>query len=92
MVMSPAEYAGLKGGQTMDNRYTVERIEGMTALLENESGEISEISLKALPEGVFEGCLLVFQDGAFSIDMEATEARKKLVEAKLRRLLNREDR
>ncbi|MEA4920009.1 MAG: DUF3006 domain-containing protein [Clostridiaceae bacterium] len=76
----------------MCNRYIVERIEGKVAILENKSGEISESPLSALPEGVFEGCLLVFKDGVFTIDMEATEARKKLIEEKLRRLLNREDR
>lgn len=76
----------------MSNRYIVERIEGTVAVLENKDGEMSEMLLSALPKGVFEGCLLSFKDGVFSIDMEATEARKKLMEEKLRRLLNRDAR
>ena len=65
-------------------RYTIDRIEGLLAVLEDEDGESREVPVSALPESAREGDLVTeteTEQGTSEVDAEATEARRKKIRA-----------
>jgi hypothetical protein len=71
-------------------RYTVDRFEGDTAVLENrETLENEKRPRSELPGGVKEGDLLVFGDGVWKVQTEETRARAASIRARFERLKNR---
>lgn len=46
---------------------TVREIAGDYAVLENERGETNEVALALLPDGIYEGAVLVFENFAYHI-------------------------
>ncbi|MDD6060275.1 MAG: DUF3006 domain-containing protein [Ruminococcus sp.] len=68
-----------------------DRKEGDTAFLETDSGIIG-ISADELPSDASEGDILIKIDGAWLVDREATEKRRRRIRNKLKRLMkNRND-
>ncbi|MBQ7027899.1 MAG: DUF3006 domain-containing protein [Ruminococcus sp.] len=68
-----------------------DRKEGDTAFLETDSGIIG-ISVDELPPDASEGDILIKIDGAWIVDREATEKRRRRIRNKLKRLMkNRND-
>jgi len=57
----------------------VDRIEGEYAVCERDDGNMQNILLKILPEGVKEGSVLNFQDGIYYFNEIAYEQRKKTI-------------
>lgn len=66
----------------------IDRIEGTCAVCEQEDRSMLHIPLQQLPHGIKEGDVLLCKDGQYSIDQEATQARREHLDAK-RRLLFR---
>ena len=58
-------------------QYIIDRIEGDLAVCEREDGSLEHIPMRELPEGVREGTVLVLQDGAWALDLQAEEERRK---------------
>ena len=56
--------------------YIIEKIENGVAALEN-SGEIIEVEASLLPQGAKEGDILKRDSSGYTIDSEATSARRK---------------
>ena len=70
--------------------YTIDRIEGLLAVLEDEDGESRHVPVSALPETAREGDLVTeTEPGVFAVDEAATEARRARIRA-LESLLRRE--
>lgn len=68
-----------------------DRKEGDTAFLETDSGIIG-ISADELPPDASEGDILIKIDGAWIVDRETTEKRRRRIRNKLKRLMkNRND-
>ena len=65
----------------------VDRITETRVYIEDESGSIRPFPRAALPAGVREGDALVFAGGAWQIDTEKTEKRRKMMKNRLERLL-----
>ena len=66
----------------------VDRIEGDYAVVEY-GGEMLEIPLTELPDGVREGTVLNFTGNGFEVDEEAEAERKKILFSKQSSLFNR---
>ena len=49
-------------------KYTVDRIEGDIAVLENEDAQHVKVNVSLFPEGVREGCCLTEKNGLFHLD------------------------
>ncbi len=58
-----------------DKRYYVDRIEGDFAVTEYD-GEMTDIPLSELPDGVREGSVLILSDEGFIFDKESESDRK----------------
>ena len=58
-------------------KYTVDRIEGDIAVLENEDERRVKVKMSLLPEGVREGCCLTEENGAFRLDEASAEALRR---------------
>lgn len=70
--------------------YTIDRIEGMIAVLEDEEGETRQVPVSQLPDAAREGTLVTeTEPGTFAVDEEATQARRKRIRA-LEDLLRRD--
>ena len=54
----------------------VERLNANEAVCVCETGETCVLSREQMPEGIFEGCVLREENGAFLLDPVRTEARK----------------
>jgi len=63
-------------------QYIIDRIEDGLAVLEKEDGALERIPLHGLPEGAREGSVLLFADGAWALDLQAEEERRKRLFAK----------
>jgi len=63
-------------------RYIIDRIEGGLAVCEKEDGSLENISLRALPRGVREGSVLISDNGAWTLDLQAENERRKRLFAK----------
>lgn len=64
-------------------KYTVDRIEGKYAVCEDENKKMREIELEILPDGVKEGDVLNFENGAWSADKAETKARAERIKSKM---------
>ena len=58
-------------------KYTVDRIEGDIAVLENEDERRVKVKMSLLPEGVREGSCLSEENGAFRLDEASAEALRR---------------
>ena len=62
--------------------YTIDRLEGLVAVLENEDGETRNVPVSALSACAREGDLVTeTESGTFEVDKAATEARRKKIRA-----------
>ncbi len=62
----------------MKEIYSVDRIEGEIAKVENPDGSFTDIPLSALPSPLREGDILLFEEeSGFIVDKTATTERKK---------------
>lgn len=66
----------------------IDRFEGDIAVLETDSG-MESVDRAALPQEAGEGDVLVTENGVYTIDTEATLARRESVKNKFRSLLRR---
>lgn len=74
----------------MDMKYYVlDRIEGETAILLSDGGDVRELPAASLPCSAAEGDVLIWGDGGFSIDREETARRRAAADGRLSRLLNK---
>lgn len=65
-------------------KYIVDRFEGNYAICEDEDKVFVNIEHRLLPPEVKEGdCLIMNDDGSFSIDIKTTEDRKQVIQSKL---------
>lgn len=64
-------------------KYTVDRIEGKCAVCEDENRKMTKIDFDLLPDGVKEGDVLDFENGAWSYDKAETKARAERIKAKM---------
>lgn len=70
--------------------YYVDRIEGDSAVMDNDSGERTVVSLSLLPEGIRDGSVVrEMPDGTFAADMKAEAERRKAMSERFNRLKNR---
>ena len=63
-------------------RYIIDRIEGGIAVCEKEDGSLEDIPLQTLPRGAREGSVLICDDGAWALDLQAEEERRARLFAK----------
>lgn len=70
-------------------RYIVDRIEGEIAVLERDDLAFVDVPLSELPGGVRQHDCLEEAGGTWRIDPERTSERKRRMEEKIRRLLDR---
>jgi len=63
-------------------RYIIDRVEGGLAVYEKEDGSFERIPLQKLPEGAREGSVLVLQEGAWTLDLQAEQERRARLFAK----------
>ncbi len=62
-------------------RYIIDRIEGGTAVCEDENRNMTDIKLSLLPQGVKEGSVVNLENGVYTIDEAAADARRKKIQA-----------
>lgn len=72
--------------------YVLDRVEGLTAILISDGGDVRELPAASLPCGAAEGDVLIWGDGGLSIDREETARRRGAMEDRLSRLLNKKGR
>ena len=63
-------------------QYIIDRIEEGLAVCEREDGSLEDIPLEELPEGAREGSVLVLQNGAWALELQAEEERRARIFAK----------
>jgi hypothetical protein len=63
--------------------------EGLAVCIDTEDDSVSNMSLSELPGNVSEGDVLVYCDGRYDIDKEATNARREKMASKLKGLFNK---
>ena len=68
--------------------FAVDRIEGNTAVLEDENGDFITVALAELPQGTREGSVLRCENGAWSIDPDEA-ARRRAEALRLQSLLRK---
>ncbi|SMP40447.1 DUF3006 domain-containing protein [Anoxynatronum buryatiense] len=67
----------------------IDRFEGQDAVVETHTGWL-RINQSLLPVNVVEGDLIIpLEDGTWQIDVEGTEARRRLIQKKMDRLLEK---
>ena len=66
--------------------YIVDRIEDNVAVLEGEDGDMTDVKLAELPEGVKEGDVLELKEGRYRIDCARTQNRREQMEDLFRSL------
>ena len=69
-------------------KYIIDRFEGDFAVLEKEDGGTVDIKRELL-ENAREGDVIIFFDGKYIVDAEATQMRRKNIEDKMRRLFGK---
>ncbi len=68
-------------------KYIIDRFEGIYAICEDEGKSFINIEKDKLPSEIKEGdCIISDEDGIYSLDIEATEERKRRIRKKLDRL------
>ena len=66
--------------------YTVDRIEGDFAVIEDENMNTKDVKLCGLPDNIKEGDILKFENNIYIIDAERTEQVKKSMEERFKKL------
>ena len=69
-------------------KYIVDRFEEEYLVLEKETGETIDIPKEEIPD-VQKGDVVIFKNGKYTVDREETEARKKIIAEKLRKLFEK---
>lgn len=70
-------------------RWAVDRLEGNIAIIENTiTLEKKEVDVSLLPSSIYEGAILIYSDGQYSLDNDEEMARRKMIEEKFKRLRN----
>lgn len=71
----------------MTRKLIIDRFEGGYAVCEDREQRHFAIRAEELPQGAGEGCVLtVSEDGEVSLDLEETEARRRRIAEKQRRV------
>ncbi|ADU26933.1 DUF3006 domain-containing protein [Ethanoligenens harbinense] len=69
-------------------RYIIDRFEGETAVLEEDSGVMRDVPRNRLPAGAKQGDVLTETNGIFSVDTAATKKRTESIQEKIRDLFD----
>ena len=67
-------------------RYIIDRIEGNTAVCEDENGNFIEIDILSLPSNIKEGDCIKFENLKYILDEKYTEERRKNIRNKMNNL------
>ena len=70
-------------------KYTVERIEDNVVVLEDENGNLLEVSLRLLPENIKSGNILLFENNSYNLINTANEERRKRIKEKYQQLFDK---
>ena len=70
-------------------KYTVDRIESGFVVCEDENGNLTDIELAILPEGVSEGDIIRITDGETVILKEETDERRRKIAEKRKAVFER---
>ena len=66
-------------------KYIVDRFEEEYLVLEKETGETLDVLKKEIPDAK-KGDVVIFENGKYTVDIEETQVRKKIIAEKLRKL------
>jgi len=66
--------------------YTVDRIEGDFAVIEDDNMETRDVKLISLPENIKERDILKFENNIYIIDAERTKQVKKSMEERFKKM------
>ena len=66
--------------------YTVDRIEGEYAVVQDGEMNIKNINLRELPENIKEGDIIKFENNIYIIDAEKTKQVKKNIEERFKKM------
>ena len=66
--------------------YTVDRIEGEYAVIEDGEMNLKNVKLDGLPENIKEGDILKFENNIYVIDTEKTKQVKKNMEERFKKM------
>ena len=66
-------------------KYVIDRFEGEFAVLEKADGTTVDVKKSDLPP-VKEGDVVIFNDGAYTVDSEETQKRKEIIAEKMSKL------
>lgn len=69
--------------------FYVDRFEGELAVVQREDGVPGVIARKDLPSAAREGSVLVFEDGAYRLDLPGERARRRTLHGRLNELMKR---
>ncbi len=69
-------------------RYIVDRLEEEYLVLEKETGEIIDVQKEEIPDAK-KGDVVIFENEKYTVNKEETEARKKIIAEKLRKLFEK---
>ena len=69
--------------------FSVDRIEGQSAVLQNDAGETRIVALSQLPPDVREGAVLVLLEGKYLADAKKEVERKRRLHALMNRMFGR---
>ncbi len=69
-------------------KYIVDRFEEEYLVLERETGETIDVPKEEIPNAK-KGDVVIFKNGKYTVDKEETEARKKIIAEKLRKLFEK---
>lgn len=69
-------------------KYIVDRFEEEYLVLEKETGETLDVLKKEISDAQ-KGDVVIFENGKYTVDREETEARKKIIAEKLRKLFEK---
>jgi len=68
-------------------KYIVDRFEGDKVILEVfDTLEIVEFDKSLLPNNIYEGALLIYENGEYRFDLSEEELRRKKIEEKFKQL------
>lgn len=69
-------------------KYIVDRFEEEYMVLEKETGETLDVLKKEIPDAQKDD-VVIFENGKYTVDREQTEARRKIIAEKLRKLFEK---
>lgn len=72
-------------------KYAVDRIiEDIVVLEDLENGNILEVNIKKLPDGVHEGSIIIYKDDNYTLDTKLEENRRTSLRDRLNKLKRNE--